>query len=410
MQRTIKAIQKTYAVQAMLGLLGVLVGAVVGVLDVGFGKGLLYVSSLRTLHPWMFLPFLPLAGVLIAACYRRFGGKSSKGMNLVFAAGHGEEAEIPLRLIPLVVGSTWLTHLFGGSAGREGVAVQIGATVSHWVGRHLSIKDASRIFLVVGMSAGFAGLFQTPFAAILFGMEVLAAKELRSEALIPTLTASITAAMVSHRLGLEKFTVALTNSVPLDAVTLLKLTVLGVVFGVVGGLFAWLLKQAKQWAVNFWQSPLMRIAVMGVGLSIAFLLLGQGRYSGLGTNLIEACFAQQPIYAWDWALKLLLTVLTLAAGFQGGEVTPLFSIGACLGSVLAGLVGLPVPVAAALGYAAVFGGASNTLLAPMLIGAEVFGFSYLPCFFVVCAVAYVFNANQCIYPLQRRKSEEESQP
>ena len=154
----------------------------------------------------------------------------------------------------------------------------------------------------------------------------------------------------------------------------------------------------------------MRIAVMGVGLSIAFLLLGQGRYSGLGTNLIEACFAQQPIYAWDWALKLLLTVLTLAAGFQGGEVTPLFSIGACLGSVLAGLVGLPVPVAAALGYAAVFGGASNTLLAPMLIGAEVFGFSYLPCFFVVCAVAYVFNANQCIYPLQRRKSEEESQP
>lgn len=404
MQAWMKRIGETYGTQLLLGLLAIPVGGVIGIMDVGFGKVLLQISELRSLHPGWFIPFLPLAGVLIAFCYKRFGGTSSKGMNLVFGAGHGVEEKIPLRLIPFAVVATWITHLFGGSAGREGVAVQIGATFSHWVGRHLPLKNAAHIFLVVGMSAGFAGLFQTPFAAVLFGMEVLVAGELCYDALFPALTASITASMVSGWLGLEKFSVALSDDVAWTGPVLIKLVLLGVVFGLAGALFAWLLKQSKQFAAEKLKNPILRIAVMGVSLSIALLLLGQGRYSGLGTNLIQACFAQQPIYSWDWILKLILTALTLSAGFQGGEVTPLFSIGACLGSVVASLVGLPVPFVAALGYAAVFGGASNTLLAPIMIGAEVFGFAHTPYFFVVCAVAYLFNGNKSIYSLQRIKS------
>ena len=140
---------------------------------------------------------------------------------------------------------------------------------------------------------------------------------------------------------------------------------------------------------------------MGVDLSPVLYLLYRGRYCGLGTNLINASLAGEPIYAWDWALKLALTVLTLSAGFQGGEVTPLFSIGASLGAALAGLLGLPAAFRAALGYAAVFGSATNTLLAPALIGAEVFGWAAAPHFFAVCALSYAVNGGRPIYSGQK---------
>ena len=287
--------------------------------------------------------------------------------------------------------------------GREGVAVQIGATVSHWVGKHLPIQNAGNIFLVAGMAAGFAGLFQTPFAAVLFAMEVLTVGELKYEALFPAMTAALAASTTASVLGLEKFSFALTDSVEMNGVMLGKLLLLGILFGIVGGVFAGLLKKAKEWFAKAIKNAMLRIVIIGVGLSVLLLLFWNGRYAGLGTNLIQSSFVGEPIYSWDWLLKLALTIVTLAAGFQGGEVTPLFSIGASLGVVVAGVFGLPTSLAAALGYAAVFGGATNTLLAPMLIGTEVFGFAYLPYFFVVCGVGYVFNGNQSIYVLQKHK-------
>lgn len=176
---------------------------------------------------------------------------------------------------------------------------------------------------------------------------------------------------------------------------------LGVIFGVVGGAFAWILKRTKQFAASKIPGPVLRIALAGVGLSLLLLVFWKGRYAGLGTNLIEASFYGGVVFPWDWGLKFGLTVLTLSVGYQGGEVTPLFSIGASLGCVLGGILGIPSEFAAALGYAAVFGSATNTFFAPMLIGAEVFGYSYLPYFFVVCAVSYVFNMNKSIYTSQR---------
>lgn len=234
-------------------------------------------------------------------------------MGMVFEAGHAEREAIPLRLVPFVICATWLTHLFGGSAGREGVAVQL-AAAQEW----------------------------------------------------------------SAELALE-------------------LTALGIVFGLTGAAFAFCLKRAKKLAQNRLKNPVLRALVMGVALSPVLYLLYRGRYCGLGTNLINASLAGEPIYAWDWALKLALTVLTLSAGFQGGEVTPLFSIGASLGAALAGLLGLPAAFCAALGYAAVFGSATNTLLAPALIGAEVFGWAAAPHFFAVCALAYAVNGGRPIY-------------
>ena len=292
-------------------------GIAVGAVDAVFGRVLLYLGAVRDAHTAWFLPFLGLIGALMAWAYKRYGAGCENGMGMVFEAGHAEREAIPLRLVPFVICATWLTHLFGGSAGREGVAVQLGAA-PEW----------------------------------------------------------------SAELALE-------------------LTALGIVFGLTGAAFAFCLKRAKKLAQNRLKNPVLRALVMGVALSPVLYLLYRGRYCGLGTNLINASLAGEPIYAWDWALKLALTVLTLSAGFQGGEVTPLFSIGASLGAALAGLLGLPAAFCAALGYAAVFGSATNTLLAPALIGAEVFGWAAAPHFFAVCALSYAVNGGRSIYSGQK---------
>lgn len=401
MKRLLNNVRETYLSQIILGLLAIPAGIIIGIIDTGFGTLLLKITEVRELYPQYLIPFLPVAGILIAYCYMHFGGKSSKGMNLVFEAGHGDEETIPIRLIPFVICGTWITHLFGGSAGREGVAVQIGAAFSHWIGRHLPVKNAPRIFLIAGMAAGFAGLFQTPIAAVFFALEVLVAGELRYDALFPSLTASFAASTTSGALGLEKFTFTLSDSVPFSGITFIKLIIIGIIFGITGGLFAELLKSVKKLVADKIPHPVLRITLAGIVLAALFLLLYNGRYSGLGTNLIENSFYSGTIYKWDWILKFLLTILTLSAGFQGGEVTPLFSIGASLGTVIAGLCGLPLPFTAAMGYAAVFGSATNTLFAPILIGGEVFGFEYVPYFFVVCVISYIFNMNRSIYSLQK---------
>lgn len=305
--------KKTLVLIAVVVPTGIAVGAV----DAVFGRVLLYLGAVRDAHTAWFLPFLGLIGALMAWAYKRYGAGCENGMGMVFEASHAEREAIPLRLVPFVICATWLTHLFGGSAGREGVAVQLGAA-PEW----------------------------------------------------------------SAELALE-------------------LTAQGIVFGLTGAAFAFCLKRAKKLAQNRLKNPVLRALVMGVALSAVLYLLYRGRYCGLGTNLINASLAGEPIYAWDWALKLALTVLTLSAGFQGGEVTPLFSIGASLGAALAGLLGLPAAFCAALGYAAVFGSATNTLLAPALIGAEVFGWAAAPHFFAVCALAYAVNGGRSIYSGQK---------
>ena len=398
--RAVKIFQ-VYKNLLILGLLGIPLGLVVGGIDAVFGRVLLAITDFRNGHPMQLIPFLAFAGALIAFAYLKFGGKSSKGMNLIFEVGHGEEEVIPLRLIPFIISGTWITHLFGGSAGREGVAVQIGATFSHWIGRKIPLKNSSHIFLVTGMAAGFAGLFGTPIAAVFFAMEVLTAGALEYQALLPAVTAAFTASAAAQFLGLEKFTFALTGKMDLAFSDMWRFLLLGILFGVVGGAFAWTLKYMKNILASHWKQPVIRIFIMGLILSVLLLLLYKGRYAGLGANLIHASFYGEEILSYDWILKFLLTVLTLAAGFQGGEVTPLFSIGASLGVVAGPILGVPSEIAAALGYAGVFGSATNTFLAPVLIGTEVFGSAYLPHFFLVCAFAYLFNLNKSIYSLQK---------
>lgn len=400
----LKRIYANYKDVVLLGLLGVIIGLTVGAIDALFGRVLLTITAFREQNVYKLLPFLPIIGVFITYVYTRYGKDIIKGMNLIFSAGFNKEETIPKRLIPFIMVSTWLTHLFGGSAGREGVAVQIGGTFAHNLGKHMKLEDHHKILVVTGMAAGFSGLFQTPLAAVFFAMEVMVAGALEYSALFPCVIAALTASYTSHYLGLEKFSVNLSDKTgPLEVSFsfLIKVIMIGVLFGVTGGLFAHTLAKVKAFLNKLFKNPILKIFIIGCLLSISLMFIHHGRYSGLGTNLIGAVFGGDTIYPYDWVLKFIFTILTLSAGFQGGEVTPLFAIGSGLGAFLGSLLGLPTALAAALGYTAVFGSATNTMLAPIFIGVEVFGFSYLPYFFVVTAFAYVFNGNKTIYAAQK---------
>ena len=360
-------------------LIALIIGAVTGVIDAFFGTVLLKVTEIREENIYYFIPFLAIAGLLIVFLYDRFGKEVKNGMTLIIERAKNNTSSIKLRLIPFVTLSTWITHLFGGSAGREGVAVQIGGTLGSFVSQKFSFKEKSsaKILTISGMAAGFGGLFRTPMAAVFFATEV----------------------------GLEKFSVVLGVDFEMNINNAALLCLAGVVFGITGGAFAFLLKKTKKLLADLIKNPYVRIAIVGLIISAASLLLYSGRYSGLGTNLINAAVNGGEIYYWDFALKMAFTIITVSAGFQGGEVTPLFSIGSALGAVMAMLFGLPVPLVAALGYAAVFGAATNTIIAPVFIGAEIFGYEYLPYFFAVCVLAYSSNGNNSIYTYERKKRQ-----
>ena len=398
--------QHSYFLYLKLIIAGIIIGFIVGIIDTIFGRGLLWIGDIRKEYLYYFVSFLALAGLLIVFIYQKFAGKTGKGMGLIFEVGHGTEKEIPLRLVPILTVATWITHLFGGSAGREGVAVQLGATLSHRFNKYFNFPDKSKVFLVTGMAAGFGGLFQTPIAALFFGLEVLALGNLQLYALLPAVVAAFTASWTSSFLGLEKFTHIVNTTLSITPTTFVKFAILGIIFGIAGNLFVYLQSFLKKFAAEKIKNPYYRIFIIGIFLSIILLLLHEGRYTGLGTNLIEDSFSGKPIFGYDWILKLLLTTLTLAAGFQGGEVTPLFSIGASLGVVIAIFFGLPIEFVAAAGYISVFGSATNTLLAPIFIGGEVFGFNNLPFFVIIVIFAYLVNRKISTYGLQKNYFEE----
>ena len=376
-------------------------GAVIGCIDALFGRVLIAITDFRGRYIQILIWFLPIAGLFICWMYHHFNETSLKGMTLVLEAAQGKREDIPLALVPLVMICTWITHLFGGSAGREGVAVQIGATLSHWFARRFKFADNRTILLIAGMAAGFGGLFQTPFAAVFFAMEVVVTGKMLYQAFLPSLVAAVTASTVSNTLGLEKFEVPFKQSFNLsESKTMFYMVILGVAFGLTGRVFSVLLKKSREFMAEKFENPYKRIGFVSIPLSVILFVLWNGRYCGLGTNLISQTFTGGEIFIFDWIIKLLLTVITLSIGFQGGEVTPLFSIGASLGFCLGNLFGISSVLCGALGYAAVFGSATNTLIAPFLIGVEVFGTKNTLVFLIVCSIAYIVNGDRCIYGAQ----------
>ena len=396
-------IEKMRCALRLLGL-AVAVGSAAGVLTAVFGHGVLAATAVRERWP-LLLALLPAGGALICFVYARWGGVCGRGMALVFDAAAGRRAEVPLRLVPLAIGSTWVGHLLGASVGREGVAVQISAAAASVLAPRLHAAADRRRLLAAGVAAGFAGLFRTPLAAVFFAMELFHVGVAEYDALAPALVAALVAAAISGALGVSPATADLGAAAPAFTVeTLLALALLGAACGLAGWLFVALLHGLKDRLGRWLPNAYLRIVLVGALVAL-FGFVTAGRYNGLSEGLSAAALAGGSLYAWDWLGKLCLTAVCLAAGYQGGEVAPLFTIGACLGAVLAAPLGLPPTLAAALAYAAVFAAGTNTLVSPILVGLELFGGEYFGCFVLVCAAAYACNGGHSIYP-QARPGEE----
>ena len=385
---------------ALYALLGALLGAAVGAVIVLFGRGVEFCAGYGAAHFSLYVWFLPIVGLLTAAMLRRWG-QGPVGMAAAFRASRGEEKNYPLRNALFQFAGTWGAHLFCASVGREGAGIQIGAAIGGNIGARVPLAGADKILLVAGMAAGFSALFGTPVCALFFALEVTVVGTLRLRALAAAAFASFTAWAVALLCGYgapaEPLSFALSWSVPL----LLRLLVLGAACGVAGLLFCLLRRAFAAFFRTAAPDPLARAALAGLLLA-ALLYCTGGRYSGLGTNLID--FALVGTAApYDWIVKMAFTAAFLAAGFLGGEVTTFFAAGACLGCALGGLLGLPPALAACLGYAAVFGAATNTLIAPVLLCVELFGGNLLPYAAVVCVAAYLFNFGHSVYDQRVRE-------
>lgn len=379
--------------------LSMLVGGVMGCLSAFFLLGLNWVTDLRQSQPWL-LFLLPVGGLVFGYLYDRFGKNSIRGNNLVIEQARGGREKIPLRLIPLTLFGTLSTHLFGGSVGREGTAVQMGGSVADFFSRALKLSASEReIIIMSGMSAGFGSVFGTPIAGAVFAMEVLIVGRIRTEALFPVFFASLIANVVTESLGVTHTHYVMGVAPEFSWLLILKLFLAAMAFGVVGKLFSVCIAQIKKIYKRWIAAPAIRNAVGGAVVVILVLLLHGQRFTGISTELLADAFSCQT-HLFDFVGKFFYTVLSLGAGFQGGEVTPLFEIGATLGADLALLLNVSVPLLAGLGFIGVFSGATNTPIACFIMGVELFGGNYALYFFVVCTVSTLISGRSSIYGSQ----------
>lgn len=385
----------------------------VGTLCAAFLWSLDEATQARFDHPWL-LFLLPLGGFAVGLLYFLFGKSVEGGNNLIVEEIHEPDGGVPLRMTPLIFLGTIVTHLFGGSAGREGTAVQMGGSLASAFGRMFGVDAAGvRVLLMAGIAAGFGAVFGTPIAGAVFALEVLAVGRVEYAALVPCLLAAVVgdwtcqAWGIHHALYHVGFLAGAAKALTVEPVLLAKVALAGVAFGLVGLLFAEANHVLGGWLKRLVPYGPLRPVIGGLAVIGLVYALGTRDYLGLGVSAAEpggltiTGFFGPDIHPWSWALKILFTVVTLSAGFKGGEVTPLFFIGAALGNALAGVLGAPVDLFAALGFVAVFAGAANTPLACTLMGIELFGATHGVYLAVACFIAYLCSGHNGIYLSQR---------
>jgi H+/Cl- antiporter ClcA len=382
-------------------VLGSLVGVLSGAASALFLWLLERATEFRSGHE-LIVYTLPVAGLVLGWFYERFGQPIKGGNNLVIDTIHDEGPEIPLRMAPMVLVGTVLTHVFGGSAGREGTAVQMGASITDWVSHRLNVpKPVRRQLLAAGVAGGFGSVFGTPTAGAVFGLEFVALGRIEYDALVPALVASVVGDMTTRALGIRHTSYPVAPHVALTPELLLVWLVFAAAVALVTTAFIELTHAIKREGEKRIRRLPIRMFLGGAVVVCLWRLVGTSDYLGLGVPMIVRSFADPQLPAYAFAAKLVFTAVTLGAGFLGGEVTPLFFVGATLGNVLASLLHIPLPLGAGVGLAAVFAAASNTPLALSIMAVELLGAAVFPHVVVVCVVAYLLSGNRSIYPAQR---------
>ncbi|HEY6881947.1 MAG TPA: chloride channel protein [Polyangiales bacterium] len=355
-------------------------------------------TTFREAHPALIVA-LPFAGVAIGLFYQRFGQPIRGGNNLVIDTIHDQGPQLPLRMAPMVLVGTVLTHLFGGSAGREGTAVQMGAGLADALAHRLA-PEVRRALIAAGVAGGFGSVFGTPIAGAVFGLEFVTLGRIEYRALVPVTVAALVGDLTTRALGITHAYYRAPAHLSLDLLLLGKWCLFAIAVALVTVAFIELTHALK--ALGERQLPNLpaRMFAGGALVTLLWLALGTSDYLGLGVPTIVRAF-EQPVPSYAFLAKLVFTAVTLGAGFLGGEVTPLFFVGATLGATLAPWLGLPQDLAAGVGMAAVFATAANTPLALSVMAVELLGANLFPHVVIVSVLAYVLTGHRSIYPAQR---------
>ena len=378
--------------------LGCIMGIIGGLLGAGFHHSLHFVTHIRQENTWLIF-LLPLGGLLTVGLYKLLRLQNNKGTNEIIDATLDGHSVSPLVAPGIFLASTF-THLFGGSAGREGAALQLGGSVASMLGKRMHLKPENhRIFIMSGMSAVFAGLFGTPLTACLFTMEFESVGTLFSPALLPCYLAAFIASQVSALLGVHAETFPISAVMALDLGNILRFAVLAVAVSLLGILMCTFFHKAEHLGHKHLPNPWVRIFIGGLLVTGLTLLVGDQRYNGAGMDMALSAVAGQADW-YSFLLKMLFTAITLAAGFKGGEIVPTFCIGATFGCVLGGLLGLDPGIAAALALIGLFCCATNSPWASIVLSVEMFDAANLHLFALMCVICFVLSGHTGLYASQ----------
>lgn len=390
--------EKYFRIFFKWGLLGLIMGLIGGVLGAVFHHALHFVTELRAEHNWLIF-LLPLGGLMTLGIYRLFRIKDNRGTNEIIDDVLNGKPVKP-QIAPVIFGASAITHLFGGSAGREGAALQIGGSTASALAGIMKLKEEEQTVMIMsGMAAVFAGLFGTPLTATLFTMEFASVGTIFSPALLPCYLAAFTASSVSEAMGVTAETVILDKMVEFTATTNFRVLVLAFGVGILGIAMCYLFHQAEHLAKKWLPNPWIRITLGAVVLVVLTLLVGDHRYNGAGMNMALAAVEGEANW-YDFLMKMLFTAITLAAGFKGGEIVPTFCVGATFGCVLGGLLGLDPGISAALSLVGLFCCVTNSPIAAIILSIEMFGSLNLYLFAFVCVIAFVISGNWGLYSSQ----------